>query len=1015
MAIHHGAMAGLSVGRSVRVLAVLAVFLLVGRCASPLTAGASPLGGSGGKEGSFGRTALEEYAYQTWQLRDGLPDITVESFAETPDGYLWIGTRAGLVRFDGAHFKVFNHENTPAFHSDDVYSLLADRKGGLWIGTIGVGTGGLIELRDEVFRRYVPANGLRTEFVRQILEDHQGRIWVATDGALTWARDGQLVDASAVFGHGKRFSFALLEDHLGGIWATAGMRLTVLRGEGTAARVEDFAPAGQDSRLREMSLLESRDGTIWLGTASGLLRKPAGSREFKRVPEISSAVRKLFEAPNGEVWAGTAGQGVQRFRNGRIASGEPPIHLPSNTVYTIFMDSSRNIWIGTLGGMVRLSPTSVHLLELPKAADSDFGTVALDSDGSLWAASTRLVHIVDDHAVTSTFPALGNARVRTVSRALDGSLWIGTDGSGAFRLSQHGVLHLTVRDGLVTDFVRAILDDGRGSVWIGGDGGLSRIDRGGIHTPMAGNGYASYTVHDILKDRDGSIWVGGDGGLFHFRDGAMVGDALTQRLHNQRILSLFQNKAGDLWAGTQTEGLFLFRNGKPMQFATTNGMTSNTITCVLDDSQGHVWVGTARGVLLIKQSEFEAVMNQPGHRLSYQFFSADESTPPVRLYDSMNPEGVLSPDNSAWFATNQGLWRIRPSEVEQEPLSRLNLADIVVDGQGVPVASKLTLAADSRRVEIGYVPIMLRSQENVRFRYRLAGYDRDWVYANTGDRQAVYTNLPPGQYSFRVEAWETNHPERVVAAGVDFVKNRHFYQTVWFLSLCGLFAVLIAVGVYRFKVMRMHDRFDAALAERTRLAREMHDTLIQGCVGVSSLLKAALRSRNKDHESFAHLVQYAATQVHATLDEARQEIQKLRGDEQPSISLSSAVEGMASRAAQAHGVKIAERFTGTAYPISSQAMHDLLMIARESIFNAILHGGAPEIAIEIAYLEESLRMTIRDNGRGFDVQASGRGGHFGLLGMQERVHKLRGEFAVESAPGEGTTVRVDVPRTAISG
>jgi signal transduction histidine kinase len=265
-----------------------------------------------------------------------------------------------------------------------------------------------------------------------------------------------------------------------------------------------------------------------------------------------------------------------------------------------------------------------------------------------------------------------------------------------------------------------------------------------------------------------------------------------------------------------------------------------------------------------------------------------------------------------------------------------------------------------------------------------------------------------------VETWETDHPEHATRASIEFIKRPYFYRTPWFVALCALLAALLSIFAYQVRMKQIHGRFNAVLAERTRLAREMHDTLIQGCVSISALLEAVSSGEVEDSESKAHMIDYAATQIRTTVDEARQAVWNLRVDERASIDLGTELERMGERIGREHGVEMVCRLLGRPFPISLPATHELMMVAREAVFNAILHGHAQQIIAELSYTDESLSLTIMDDGQGFDASKAFSDEHFGLRGMKERIHQLNGKFEITSTPHLGTSVRLAIPRAVIA-
>ncbi|MGB7549255.1 MAG: two-component regulator propeller domain-containing protein [Terracidiphilus sp.] len=975
-----------------------------------LVLAASCLQAQAGAGGTVSTSNEFNFTAHSWQSQNGLPGETVQAFSQTPDGYLWVGTTEGLVRFDGAHFRLFAHENTPALHENSVFCLLTGRDGRLWIGTDG---GGLVEMHDGVFRAYTAADGLTDGFVRALFEDRSGTVWVATDSGLFRVTNGNVdrvdnrpeMPANAFHG--------VFQDHLGRVWAGAGRLFAILNGH-----PKEYALEGTDSQHRVKSILETEDGSIWVGTVSGLYRLRSSSTRFERVAGVWGTVRTLCEVSGGELWAGTIGQGIFRIRfltpASKVVRLTSPSPLMSNTVLSIFADDSRNLWIGTQVGMVRLSRTPVHVLSLPEAADSDFGTVSLDADGSLWAASNELVHIEGNRAVPTRFPGVGDAHVRNVLRARDGALWIGTDGSGVYRVSAKGTVHYTTRQGLVNNFVRALLEARDGSLWIETDSGVSHLENGGFHNLTMDNGLVHFSTRSILEDRNGDIWIGTEHGLNHLRNEQVIHDSVTNALKDEKVWAIHQDPEGGLWFGTRSDGLYRFREGRLTHYTTANGLASNSILCILEDGRRHFWLSSPLGVMLLNRDELDAQADGQQQRLSLRFYRADTGERSTLFYGGTQPSGTITRSGEVWFPTDGGLWRIRPTEYAPSVLSHLDFGSISVDGKNVPLTFPLQLTAGASRVEIEYEPVMLRSQEDLEFRYRMEGFDEDWTFADTQRRSATYTNLPAGKYTFAVQAWEMDHPEHVLEARVSLVKQPYFYRTPWFMALCALALGLISVLAYQLRMRQVHGRYEAVLAERSRLAREMHDTLIQGCAGVSAMLEAASSCERDDDESRLHLIDYANTQIRATMDEARQAVWNLRAGEQVPTDLCTSLAQMAGRMSREYDVHVDCRSIGNAFPIGQQETHELMMVAREAFFNAVLHGHPKEIGAELRFSADALEMLLTDDGEGFDPKAKPEDGHYGLQGMRERIHRFGGQLTIESQTHQGTQIQVTIPRAGLS-
>jgi ligand-binding sensor domain-containing protein len=697
--------------------------------------------------------ALDNYTARVWQTKDGLPQQTVQAVAQTHDGFLWIGTTGGLLRFDGSRFIVFDRANTPTFQENSIFRLMTASDGSLWIGTEG---GGLVLLRDGEFRHFGPAEGLLDGFVRSVLEDPQGNIWIGTDDGLFRLRAHGQGPAIRVDGS-TRFPamtvHAIAQTREGTIWV-GGSRLVELR-DGAAT---DHALVGEYSETTVKSILQTADGTIWVGTVSGLQRLAKGANAFARVAGIQGTVRTLRQTSDGTLWIGTIGQGVFTLRDGVLQSineGQSSVlNLPSKTVLSLFEDAEHNLWLGTQAGIARMSRSSVRLVPLPNASDSDFETISLDRDGSFWVAGTGLSHLVNGIAEPKVFPELHGAHVRNVFRACDGALWIGTDGRGLFRLAAGSATHYTMADGLVNNFIRGMLETRNGDLWIATDGGVSRFSRGSFTSYTVKDGLVYFSVRSLFEDRSGGIWFGTDRGVSHLEGVRFSQDAMTAALAGEKVWAINQSASGALWFGTPDNGLYRYAAGdtKPMRYSTDQGLASNSIYSILADARGRFWMSGASGVDVVSIADLDALAKNPRAGLSQRFIAVAEGGRLSPLYGGTQPAGVITPDGDAWFPTSRGPVQFLSDQSDTSAPPKIFLDQVVADGRTMPGRDgRIELAANNRNLEITYGSILPAPQETVQFLYRLDGFEKDWRYG-TNRRVADYTNLPAGHYTFRVRA-----------------------------------------------------------------------------------------------------------------------------------------------------------------------------------------------------------------------------------------------------------------------
>jgi ligand-binding sensor domain-containing protein/signal transduction histidine kinase len=941
------------------------------------------------------------YSQRVWKTQDGLPEQVVQAFAQTADHYLWIGTTGGLVRFDGERFVVFDRENTPAFVDNNVFCLTVTRDNTLWIGLEG---GGLISYREGVFRAFGPSNGLNNTFVRAVHEDRAGALWVGTDDGLFLLRSEHFNRVDTGNGNPRIAVHALYEDRRGGLWV-GGSRL--LRGDGKS--FTEYRLEGEATRNRVKSILETTDGAVWVGTVSGLQKLAASGSQFQQLPEISGTVRFLRETSDHTLWIGMIGRGLQIYRNGEFRRPATVV-LPSNTLLNLFEDTERNIWIGTQAGMVRLSK-SVRTLSLPDAADSDAETIYQDRNADIWVAGVNLIRIHNGRAQPYPIAALAGVRVRNVFRDRDGALWLGTEGRGIYREAGGRLIHYSTENGLANNFVRAILQARDGSVWIGTDEGVSRWRPAGLTSYTMNDGLCYFSTRSLLEAHNGDIWIGTDRGVSHIHDDKFVADLVTKALKDEKVWAMHEDPDGAMWFGTRTGGLYRWQSGKLTHLTTAQGLASNGVYELLEDPNGILWMSGPQGISAVSRKELSAVADDPSRFAAVTLYGVSEGMETIQMCGGEKPAGILTTEGEVWFPSSKGPVRIpitQPAPSEPPPV----LIDrVMADGRQVPLSGPVVLDPSNAKLEVGFSAVRLRSQERLRFRYMLEGVDREWNDASNV-RTAYYTNLSPGRHWFRVVAFEMNNPKQMTEASLEFVQQPHFYSTKWFIGLCLLLTLTVAWAVYRLRVGQLRTRFAAVLKERNRLAREMHDTIIQGCVGVSALLEAHSSLNDSRALDRSELLDYARTQLRSTIDEARQAVWNLR--QSAATEIASQLEKMAEQISHESDVTVQCQISGRSVEFDQATAHDVLMVIREALYNAVRHGHPHRVSVNALFEENRCTVKVFDDGSGFDPVAvsSMPDGHYGLVGIRERVERVGGKFTVNSRVGSGTELIIEVPRSA---
>ncbi len=949
-----------------------------------------------------------QYTRRLWRVQDGLPEDTVQALAQTRDGFLWVGTTGGLARFDGSRFTIFGENTTPGFQANSIFCILAARDGSLWLGSEG---SGLLHETHGSVHTYGAAQGLTDGFVRSVLQDDTGMLWIGTDNGL-FQLDTRHLEKPIIrrvdTGNTMRpiAVHFITEDRQHRIWV-GGSRLVVIRD----GRVQNNRLPGLYSQNRVKSILQTADGTIWVGTVGGLDRLVGA--KFVAVPGITGTVRVLRQTDDGTLWIGTIGHGLWTYRSGSLAHIVTPGLLPSKTILSIYEDRSRQVWVGTQDGLVRLSRTPVRVLPLPGNSDADFGTISPDGPGRVWVVSSGLFRVTNGAARRYALPMLGSTPVRNVLRDREGGLWIGTDGSGAYHITARGIMHYSAPQQLTNNFVRVFLEGPQGDMWIGTDQGLNHVTASGVRKYNVKDGLAYFSIRCLLQDRQGELWIGTDQGISHWSGGRFVQDTLTEALRDQRVWSLVEDAQGFLWIGTRDSGLFRFRNGRLAHFTTAQGLAANSTYGMVDDGRGSLWFSGPNTLSSASLSQLDSSAPAAGLHLNVTTYEMPFGAEDAQFYGGRQPSGFVDEQGRIWFASSDGPVIIPQGDVgvHEQPAPPLLLREIDADGRALRAnGGELQVPANTSRLEFSYAPLMLRPQNAIRFRYRLNGYENRWNYAGES-RTASYTNLPAGHYRLEVQAFAASDPSLTSEAFVSFHKEPHVYQTWWFAVLCVLLLAGTGWFIYRSRIRGIRLRFEAVLAERNRLAREIHDTVIQGCTSISALLEAiASRSIEQAESPENELLGFARAQAIATIDEARAAVWNLRHGEEQQHDLLSLLQALAENAGQEFGVAVACRREGRPYPVNGWVAHELLMAVREAVYNAVLHGSPQHITVSTEFHAGEIRISIADDGKGFDpaTVVSNPGAHYGILGIRERIHGLGGELHLQSAPGDGATVQIVV-------
>jgi signal transduction histidine kinase/ligand-binding sensor domain-containing protein/CheY-like chemotaxis protein len=760
--------------------------------------------------------SLTQLQIESWGTDRGLPQVTVASVLQSQRGYIWLGTQEGLVRFDGARFRVFDTRNTPVIPHNYVQALLEDRSGVLWIGT----GAGLMKYDGGEFRVFTTKEGLPHGKVASLYEDRDGVLWVGTqDGVVRLAGgrlDSRMVPQELQSG---RVS-AITQTPDGALWfGTETGLFQLAHGRLTAYRANDGLAS---SSIR--ALLTDREGAIWIGTNGGGVRRIRNG--VQDVPIASSelgsdTVLRLYQSRDGAIWIGTQDGGLSRLHSGRHERFTSRQGLSNNIVMSIAEDHEGNIWVGTFGGgLNRLKRSRFLNYGTPEGLTHDVArTIFQDRTGAIWIGTAQGLNRLQGSSVQTftTETGLKAGRIQAIHEDRLGNIWIGSDRGGLQRFAAGHFTNYSVSDGLVSRNVSVIHEDRLGVLWIGTDAGLQRFEHGRFETMTAQTGEPIPYVSVIHEDPDGTLWFGTRGsGLFRFSAGVFSVITPNDGLAGPEVTDLHRSADGTLWIATAGNGLNRFKDGKFTVYTTREGLFDNLIHRILEDDSGDLWMSSNRGIFRVRRFELLEFADGKRTSINSETYSKADGMRNAECNGSAYPAGWKARDGRLWFPTMKGAAVVDPKTILKNPAPPPVLIEsVAVDRKPVGVPPQTEFGPGNGELEFEFAALSFMAPERNQFAYKLEGFDKEWVDAGNR-RVAYYTNIPPGKYRFRVKASNNDGVWNEQGAAFSFHLRPHFYQTVVFYALCVLIVGGGAAGVYglRLRRLRMHQR------ELERLVRE---------------------------------------------------------------------------------------------------------------------------------------------------------------------------------------------------
>ena len=971
---------------------------------------------------------------RAWGAEDGLVGNTVVGIGQTPDGYLWVATESGLVRFDGVQFHEIASLRDPAL------AFLADRSARLWLAKATPSGGGEVVCWDKSSRRVFGSNdGLPDRGADALVEDSEGALWIGARDRVCRIKDGRCTALSTAddvpSGSGKT---RLACDGRGQLWFARRHQIGVYHEGSFRTLLTLNAPSG--------ALHGARSGGVWIGAGRRLL-KYSGEGEPQDLGELAASrvnveVTALYEDRRGRLWVGTKGAGLLLYNGAAFDE----VALENREILCLAEDREGSLWVGTRGGgLVRVRPRAFEFQALGSAGSAEgVRSLCPDTGGTVWAVtqSGRLARKEGPlWRVLSAADGWSELAASCVTAAPEGGVWVGTQSNGLCCWHEGKVRALNVQDGLASKSLTALLTTPTGDVWLGTvtSNAVQRLRDGHFQTFMLPQGYGHFG--SLAVDASGGVWAATVGGLLaRVNREALVDQTANTLRINHPIASLCTTPDGSLWIGYRGLGVGRFRSGRFTRFGTEQGLWDEYILHIVADGTGRLWFAANRGLFSVTEQEFAAVAEGRQTRVRSVVYSQDEGVPAFQAGSGFWPGAVRSADGRLWIPTFSGLLVVDPSCLmgNREP-PPVAIERAVVDGQvmaaygssqepavpetAVPLdlrrpEGRLRLAPGPRQVELEYTGLSFVSPRDLAFKYRLQGFDQDWVEAGSR-RVAYYSHLPPGDYRFEVIACNNDGVWSQEAAALAFTVLPNIWETAWFRLACFATGTAGLVGtgwgIARRRARRRLARLEQAAAierERARIARDMHDEFGSRLTAIANLGELAQNPSASPTDTKSQLgsITGQVRELINTVDEVVWTVSP-ENDSLPSVAafLSDYTERFVGAIGIRHRLELDADYPPL--PVTAETRHHLLLAVKEALNNAVRHAAAETIHLKLHVQDGCLEVVISDDGHGFEVGQARAAGH-GLGNLAERMKQIQGQAEIRSVPGQGTVVTLSVPMSS---
>lgn len=957
-----------------------------------------------------GLPAGTRYISQSWQTEQGLPNNGVQAIVQAPNGYLWVGTSRGLARFDGVRFVTLTPREEPGLVSERIWRLAPDREGGFWIAADG---GGLSSWRHGRLERFASGGQPPGDRIFSMCCDREDRLWtVSLDGEVGYIEEGQDRRLGRL-DNGSVGPSNLTADFDGTVWLATRTTLGFFRGTNWVSVLEDLP--------LPLEIAPRRGGGLWLvaGQRIDELLPNGVRREFCVLPwpAEDTNVRQLLEDQQGILWMATSRRGLFALHHsGRMTS----VTTSHQSILSLCEDREDNLWVGTQGGgLNRVRETPFEVLDSRSGLPSDIvHSLSEDRFGRMWFVPQGVgLAVLRNGACQVLAPRdpLGT-QLLGVAPSADGGVWIATLYDGLVYWSEGSSRRLTMADGLAGPRADALLEDRKGRLWIGyhaeGLGCLSGTNL--VHYTMA-QGLPGMNVRALAEDASGRLWVGtGEGGLARFSDGRFEATPLPAGIGAVNAIAPLPD--GTLWLGTLAGGLVRVQAGKVARLTASHGLPDDFVANLLMDDAGNLWGGSSKGLFRVTLRDLNALAEGRAQRLAVCAYGRSDGLADFTFPGASQPSAWRSRDGRLWFASAKGAVAVDMARltVNQDPPPVL-IEEVRCGSRTLEPAQAAKMPAGSRDWDFCFTALSLSAPERVQFRHRLVGYDSDWVEAGT-ERRALYRGLAPGAYRFQVIACNDDGVWNETGASFGFTIAPFLWQTRWFPAAAATLTLgLLGLGARRVTLRRLQRRVhqlkqqQAVEQERVRIAQDLHDELGAALTRIGLLTDLA-RKPGMAPEAVADDLNAISATARASVQALDAIVWAVRPDNDSLECLADYVGRFAEELLRPAGLRC--RFDlPTELPdqhLSAEARHSLFLAVKEALNNAVRHARASEVWLRFACDDQRLVISLEDNGQGLAEGASASG-QDGLANIRQRMERLGGRLGVESRPGQGTRLRLEVP------